>query len=207
MQMHVLTPFSRMENKQFYITNYADKNIIWHPLMTLSESVDFGAYPEWVKPYVLPRTPNDRNIVKYKINMFLVDGDVEDDDKYMILMDDDFVEPDFFQKLEEVQDDVIVVSMKRGHHYLGGHPIETLVADPNLCHVGTIGFEQYILKGKILQQTRFRSDSDLSTGYPAHRQGDSDGHFYEMLVKLFPIKYAPDLFAYFNYLESGRWDK
>lgn len=207
MLVHVIMPFSRFENKQFYIDNFADKNIIWHPLVT---SIEAGYFPpcdpEWVRPYILPRIPLDRNIVKYKINMFIVDGDVNDYDRYMILMDDDWVEPSFFSKLEQYQDDIVVCSMKRGHHYLGGHPIETLVASPEM-HVGTIGFEQYALRGKILQQMRFRSDNDLSTGYPPHRQGDCDGHFYEMLAKLWPIKYVPDLYTYFNYLEPGRWDR
>ena len=204
--VHVITPFSRFENLNFYLKNYADKGIIWHPLVTPQEGEYFASsYPDWVRPYILPRVPADRNIVKYKINMFLIDGNINDYDRYMILMDDDFIEPDFFTKLEAIQDDIVVCSMKRGQHYLGGHPIETLVASPDM-HVGTIGFEQYILRGKILQQIRFRSDSDLSTGYPPHRQGDSDGHAYEMMAKLWPIKYVPDLYVYFNYLEKGRWD-
>jgi hypothetical protein len=197
-----------MENKQFYINFFTDKGIIWHPLLTSDEMDKFSTsrHPDWVHPYMLLRVPDDRNVVKYKLNMYLVDGDVNDYDRYMILMDDDATEPEFFSKLEGYQDDIVVCSMKRGHHYLGGHPIETLVARPEM-HVGTIGFEQYILRGKILQQMRFRSDSDLSTGYPPHRQGDSDGHFYEMLAKLWPIRYIPDLYVYFNYLEKGRWDK
>ncbi len=209
MQMNVITPFSRFENKNFYLENFVDKNVVWHPLLTPDDAKKFitDDLPSWVKPYVIPRVPTDRNIVKYKLNMYLIDGDVQDNERYMVLCDDDWVEADFFKKLEEIQDDIILVSMKRGHHYLGGHPIETLIADPNFSHVGTIGFEQMIIKGKILQQIRFRSDHDLSSGYPSHRQGDSDGHAYEMLAKLFPIKYCPEIFVLFNLLEPGRWDR
>jgi hypothetical protein len=205
--VHAVTAFSRWENLSFYLDNIPDTGVIWHPIFLEDECKK--EYEEclnkpWIQKYTTRKLPINQNPCKYKLNMFLVEYDIVEQDKYFFMNDDDWFDTSIVQKIDAMDDDVIFVSMKRGHNSNGGHPSSPLIVSPDV-HIGTIGIEQYFLKGKIMKQVRFRTDFDLSTGYPPHRQGDSDGHLAEMLMKLYPVRYEPDLYVYFNYLEPGRW--
>ena len=201
--IHILTPFTRFENLPFYIENLSKLKIIWHPIL---EKPDDRFNLPWIEPFYCQNKTTRGDVMYYKLNMFFVDGDIVDNDKYFIMNDDDWFDPTIIDKLSTMPDPIIFVSMKRGHNYLGGHPTVTLLASPNV-HIGTIGVEQYILNGTILKQIRFNSNTDLSTGFPPNRQGSADGHLAELLMKLFSVRYEPDLFMYFNWLEKGRWNK
>jgi hypothetical protein len=200
--LHIVTPFSRWENLDFYMDHFKSLDVVWEPIVD-----DLSRIPEQhnVKPFYCSNEAKDQDICYRRLNMFMIDADIVETDRYCVINDDDFFDTSIIDKLAAMDDDVIFVSMKRGHNFLGGHPVSTLVASPNM-HAGVIGVEQYFLKGRIMKQVRFRSDHYLASDYPSHRQSSADGHFGEMLMKLYPVRYMPELFVYFNYLEKGRWN-
>ena len=110
----------------------------------------------------------------------------------MFLNDDDFVEDGFWNKIPNKYD-VVFVSMKRGDHTTH-HGHSTLEAKKENIFCGQVGLEQYIVKGKILNNYRF----DIN--YVA------DGLLAEKLVLYEDKIFLPDVFVLFNYLEDGRWD-
>jgi hypothetical protein len=201
--LHAVTPFSRWENLDFYMKHFESLDIIWDVITDDPSRIP----PQHnVRPYYCSNESKGDDICYRKLNMFLVDAPIVESDRYFFLCDDDWIDTSIIDKLAAMDDDVIFVSMKRGHNFLGGHPTTTLIASPSV-HVGTIGLEQMFLKGKIMRQVRFRSDHYPASDYPSHRQGSPDGHMAEMLMKLYPVRYEPDLYVYFNMLESGRWNK
>lgn len=174
MAYHVVTPFYRYQNEAF-LTEHL-KNVIWHKI---EGTVDW------------------KDQCYGKIQKFIKENDIVDDDYYMVLMDDDAYEPDFLTKLKKYNDDLIVVSMKRGDRTPKEgipHPAYTLVADPSNMRVGQVGMEQMIFKGFLFKKIVFGNE-EVEDGLLAER------------IKHLPIKYAPEIFVYFNYLQPKRWDK
>jgi len=198
-RFYVLTPFSRIENKAKLIEHLRPFNIIWHPL--IHEEIKFEE--EWICPVGI-NMPAKIIIEQpyYKLNYFLDRERLDQEGYYSFLCDDDFYEDDFFAKIEKQLakmnfnswPELIVVSMKRGLHKVGKHPVSTLVATQENMRVDKVGLEQMIIKGNLLDKLRFN-----------HWSG-ADGLMAEVLVQhVAVIVYLPDIYVHFNYLESGRW--
>jgi hypothetical protein len=132
----------------------------------------------------------------WKLNCFLDQMPIHDNDRYGFLCDDDLVEDEFFIKIRQYGDDVLVVSMKRGNRQPeggNGHPPTTLIAQPSNMKIGSVGVEQIYLRGRILKNLRFDN-------FP-----EADGKFIINVVNNLPVKYLPNTFVWFNYFEPGRW--
>jgi hypothetical protein len=197
---HIITPFSRNENLNFYIHNLQNKNIIWHPIV--HEKILF--IEPWILTcYVLENLPKeDPNY--FKLNKFIEIYPIEDNDWYCFMNDDDWMEDNVIEEINKIKDhDVVFCSMKRGHQIpnnegIQPHGIETLIAKKGVgC--GQIGLEQIFLKGKILKQIKFDTSSKV--------QHMSDGVLAEELQKKYTVKYLGNVFVLFNYLEPGRWNR
>ena len=206
--LHIITPFSRIENKEFYIENYKGKNIIWHPITAYSsifkwEVFDNPNIQPLVSSNILEMESNKYNPSTLKINYFIKNYPIINDDYYGFIFDDDWMKEDLPEKLNKYNDDVIFVSMKRGYQIpegAPGHGTETLIPFKGVgC--GQIGFQQIFIKGHILKQMEFFGDrEDIRSGMP-------DGHMAVWLQENFEVKYVTNLYVLFNYLEEGRWTK
>ena len=212
--LHIITPFSRYENKDFYLENLNNKNIIWHPIVHYSEDakntswnpcrdkdkIDFKH--SWVQSYLMDYVPSEIDICYYKLNHFIQNFKIEDNDVYWFMNDDDYIEDETINYFNQsnLEHDVYFVSMKRGYGqqpgYPNGHGTFTLMADPNRVIIGNIGLEQYFIKGHILKNLTFHLD-----------RGCADGYMAIELHEKYGVKFLPDLYVLFNYLEKGRWEK
>lgn len=186
----VITPFSRKENKELLLKVLEGK-CNWTVLV--DEDMDF---PSWVTVKKYDKPPVRDNVCpsNWLFNEFISEG-LDSEIQYMVLCDDDSVEEGFFEKIPN--EDVVVVSMKRGDYPVQGrycaYATNTLVAAPENIGIGMISGEQVIIKGKILRN---------------HRYGLSaigDGQMILRIAEENKFTYVPDAYVYFNYFEDGRW--
>lgn len=195
----VITPFQRKENLKYLIDVLKDK-VNWIVLQAEDEEkIDF---PDWVKVKRFDVSKDYRS--NRLINAFIGSG-LEPETQYMVLCDDDSVEEGFFEKIPN--EEVVCVSMKRSdkpiRHVVWddytkslGHwedSVDILYADPKNMHIGAVGGEQLIVKGKALRNFRY----GLSNV--------GDGKVAEQLKEEYNITYVPDAFVLFNYFEDGRF--
>lgn len=198
----VVTPFSRIENKDLMI-NHLQGKCNWIVLLTSDQDIEF---PDWVtvKKYDLAEFTNRNYISNRLINRFISDG-LDKETQYMVLCDDDFVEEGFWDKIPN--EDVVYVGMKRGDyatqhivwnnwkerlgHFEDG--IDILEAKPENLTLARVGGEQFIVKGKVLRNFRYGLNSS------------GDGDTILKIVEEYPITYAPHAYVLFNYLQDGRY--
>ncbi len=114
----------------------------------------------------------------------------------LVVCDDDAIESNVVSELKTLNADIVMISMKRGHHQMY-HPATTLIAHPINVNVGTIGLEQVIIKGKIFKTLSYNINSHAADG--------------EMAVYLYnryiaQVQFVPDLYVMFNWFQHGRWD-
>jgi hypothetical protein len=201
MNYHVITPLNRFQNYNRMRDMLATQGVKWHVIVDADQP--FRIEPtndDWIDCSVFPNTQQRfYERCNNSINQWL-DENIVDEDMYAILNDDDGYEPDFFQKIRAEEGDVLIPSMKRGMRTPPGviperaHGTNTLVAAPENLKVGHIGVEQLIVRGKILKHCRL----------PLTIAGDGEMICYIGATN--PVKYVPEAYVYFNYLEPGRWD-
>ena len=186
----VLTPFSRIENKE-YLIKVLEGKCNWIILQDAREEIyDF---PEWVKVRKFLTHKDLGSVSNQLLNAFFKEA--EDDVQYMVLCDDDSVEEGFFDKIPN--EDVVITSMKRGQRVppIGcGYGHGDLIASPDNIGIGKVAGEQCIVKGKVLKNYRY----GLSP--------IGDGEMIMEIVKKEKITYVPDAHVLFNYFEDGRYD-
>ena len=69
--LHIITPFTRIKNKEFYIKNYRTKNIIWHPITANIEIFKQNLLDNnWLQPYY-PTHLEEHTVGVIKINEFI----------------------------------------------------------------------------------------------------------------------------------------
>lgn len=194
---HVYTPMGRPQNIQLMLEMLRSKQVIWHPLFDPDKFQSFAEH--WIQPLPCSQGPEDWLQNNWVCNCFVRDWPILDSGgRYINLNDDDFVEPEFFDKVDVVEGEVLVVGMKRGDH----QPAEGLqygnsTLEANAAHLklGFIGGEQIVCSGHTLSRHRFG------------RRGDGDWSFISSITACHPPVFVPDAWVWFNYLEPGRWDK
>lgn len=201
--IHLIIPFMRHHLKHTLIEAYRPMGILWHPIIFQDESADFDEL--WIFPYIIPMNREDckSKMPQYTMrNFWIQNNEIIDDDYYVTVDDDDMYEPGVFDAIKQMDDDIVIVSMKRGHFIPVGvseirrYPVTTLHAHPaNICR-GEISSQQSFVKGKIFKQHLFDDSSQFGDGDMAIHHKESGEQ----------IAYRPDLFALFNYYEPGRWD-
>src|SRR5581483_7693479 len=126
---------------------------------------------------------------------------------YMPLMDDDSVPANFMKRLRSkgINSSIIIVSCTRGHkpprerRYMT-HGVGDLIASRSNMKPGGVTYCQQIFKGSILKKIRYNESPNVIT------KPSGDGLMAQFLVTHYnDIKYVPDLFVRFNYLEKGRY--
>ncbi len=197
--IHIVTPFSRPEYFPFLKANLAQADS-WTLLVTPGQAADFShQIPHPLT--VVDGFPEGSDICYAKVNAWIVGhaSNIRDEDYYQFMCDDDALPTGVLPTLKSRDEDIIVISCKRGDQVPQGpppHPTWPLYAAPENMSVSKATWEQAVIKGKILKTLRFNSMSATADG--------------EMMADLHAIhgpriKYLPDLFLKFNYLQPGRW--
>ena len=192
--IHIVTPFSRWENLNFYVEGLKNQNIVWHPIYH-SE----GEIPNvpWIQPFKI-KVPEGWDACYYKLNYFMDTAGLVANDYYLFMNDDDWFEEGFFDKIRQNSDELLIVSMKRGHNHLphiSPHGTSNLYANQQSMCVGSVGVEQIVIKGSLLSRYRFPNSCV------------GDGILISQITGENKAKFLPDCYAYFNYLQEGRWNK
>ena len=199
---HVVTPFRRFQNLEALLNMLTPMPVLWHLL--LDEGLPFSLrLPAWCTVYSCPKSEPFWSYWADSLNRFISRGFVDQNPKsrYLILNDDDFYEPDFFDKIDKRDGEVIICSMIRGHNIPAGviperaHPTHTLTAAPESVQVGHIGAEQMVCSGRIF------------SAYGFNNTIAADGERICKIASENPPEFAPEANVWFNYLEPGRWNK
>jgi hypothetical protein len=203
-QIHLIMPLWRKENKGNLTAAYRPMRVCWHPIMFRDEVVEFSE--PWIFPVVIPMYSKECKVAHpgtFKRNWFIKNRQIVDDDYYVCADDDDMYEPNVMSEIKTINDDIIIISMKRGHKipreavHPRRYPIDTLYASPDYVAIAGISGQQSFVKGKIFRKHLFNENSGTWDGEMAMHHKESG----EQIV------YRPDLFALFNYYEKGRWEK
>jgi hypothetical protein len=203
--IHIVMPFMRVENKQILTDAYRSMDIIWHPIMFQNEAVEFNE--AWIEPLVIPVDSaidlNGYYPQDYKRNYFIQNYPIIPDDYYVAADDDDMYEPNVMNEIKQMNDDIVIISMKRGYRIPKGvipdrrYPISTLYAHPDNIRIGKISNQQSFIKGKHFGRILYPPDvGNCADGYLA----------IQRKTEKIQTAYRPDLFALLNYYEPGRWD-
>ncbi len=202
--IHIITPFSRYHLLETLIEAYQPINyLIWHPVTFKDRPPVISAEP-WIQPFISSKDhPKEIKYQTISLNDFIREYKIVDDDYYATAADDDMYEPAVFEALQKMDDPVVIISMKRGNQIPEGTPVlraydvNTLFAAPENMAVGFIGGEQIFMKGSVLKSILFNEENAQH----------ADGLLAIQLAEAYAVRYAPNLYALFNYYEPGRWDK
>ena len=206
MNIHLIMPFSRPENKDKLIEAYRPMGVILHPIMFEDERVEFTGEDKWIRPVIVAEKSADCKVLMpgtYKRNQWIETYTIHDEDYYVTVDDDDMYEPNVFDEIKKMDDDIVIISMKRGHRTPKGvpetrkYPTDTLWARPENVHLGEISAQQSFVKGRIFKEHLHNEEFHCWDGELAVHHKESGEQ----------IAYRPDLFALFNYYEPDRWDK
>jgi hypothetical protein len=202
MNIHVLTSFWRIENKDILIDYLKPMDITWHPVVYVHDYKENILFNEpWIEAVYMDNYPPGVHRNYHKMNYFIETQEIVDDDYYCFMADDDMYEADVMPFVKEQTADVVFISAKRGDHRIpfgnACHGTHTLFAyGKDSIRMGNVDKGQIFVKGKILKASRFGNIDE------------SDGLYAEWLVNNFKyIKYAPDKYFLFNFFQPGRWDK
>jgi len=203
-QIHLIMPFWRHNLKDILIEAYKPMGIIWHVVMFQDEATEFNE--SWIFPTIIPMDSKEFTGILpwgFKRNYFIQNCEINDDDYYVTVDDDDMYELEVFGAIKQMDDDIVIISMKRGQHIPADagltrrYPTTTLIASPDNMMFGSISTQQSFVKGRIFKNHLY---DDLGPGEDCrmamHHKEDGE-----------QIRYEPHLFALFNYYEPGRWKK
>lgn len=205
---HVITPLGRLTNTAALIRNLESQrrpqfDLTWHPIFDEGLPFDLAFPQHWITKGYCPPCKPFWQFWAHAMNRFL--RYVEPNDFYCVLNDDDLYEPAFFEHLDLVRpNEVMIVSMKRGHHIPAGveperaHGTNTLEAKPESVQVGHIGAEQLICRGHIWGCYEFNDTIAAD--------GERICEIVGTRPDCSPVTYVPDAFVWFNRLEPGRYD-
>ena len=204
-QVHLVVPYMREQNKDILLDAYRPMNVILHPIMFEDEPIEFRE--SWIFPCVIPMSKKQdfgtMEVQNVKRNWFIEHEPIIDDDYYVAVDDDDMYESGVFDEIKKMDDDIVIISMKRGNQTPKNvtpdrkYPTNTLLAHPDNVKVGDISNQQSFVKGNIFKKYLYDDQEHCADGRLAVRRKDAGEQ----------IAYRPDLFALFNFYEPGRWEK
>lgn len=202
MKYHIVTPFKRFENlsQQTEMLKSQGVDLHWDLLIDSNTPFNVSIPGGWVTIFHFPPVQPFWRAWRNHLNSYIRIANISSGERYLILNDDDFYEPDFFKKLDLHTGNFIVCSMMRGQRTppsgpQRSHPTDTLMADPSNMRVGRVGCEQMIVTGELFKTIHFADDVC------------ADGIAIVDMYRRQPVDFAPEAFVWFNYLEPGRWDK
>lgn len=195
-KFHILTPFSRPAAAKFLTTWLRGEGVIWHPL----PHFDFEfAKEDWIQPKkIMPplHFVREWQAAPWKLNHF---REWIDEDYYAFMADDEVFAPAVFHQLAErhPKEDVILLSLNRGDHVVNGarYREDLIIARPGIIRPCWVDIMQYVVKGHLMRRADFLSGPEFEPQFAkfidTHRN---------------TIRYEPELFGLFNYLQPGRFD-
>ncbi len=197
----VLTPYSRHYNLIELGNRIKEEGAFWELLSVEGEFV-LPPLGSWVRQSFFPKAPDGFFLGHHLVNCYINAG-LNDEDRYVVITDDDMVELGFFEKLKDIPDDILIVSMQRSNKPSGGGagcPFGTLIACPENMKCVHVGFEQLVIRGKILKN------------YRCEGVYHADGLLIEKIwaEHCEKFRFVPEAFVYFNVLppgRGGRWDR
>ena len=194
-KVHVVTPFSRQENCEKLYAMLSNQEIDSWILLRKEGEPDLDTQSGWASQYILD-VPDGGDIGMKLVNRYIQQGNFAPDDYYYFLMDDDWLPPGLVKEIRKHDENVVITSLNRGDN-AKKHPSHRLVAARENLKYGEVALEQAWFKGRALNMLA-KDITDLDT-------------FNEQLVinaaNHYPTAFRPDLEAWFNYLEEGRWGK
>jgi hypothetical protein len=204
--IHLIMPFYRTGNLDKLINAYRPMNVILHTIVFEDEWFNFPNDELWIHGNIIFGMQAADCTVKpecFKRNWFIKNCEINDDDYYVCVDDDDMYEPKVFDSIKQMDDDIVIISMKRGYQIPKDAAIErryqtnTLIAHPDNVKLGSISGQQSFVKGKIFKEHLFDEEYQAWDYLMAtHHKATGE-----------QIAYRPDLYALFNYYEPGRWEK
>lgn len=191
----IITAFNRWPNLQAMIDLLGPLNVTWEPIFDdTPENRERSPSQDWIVPRFAPKAPEGWHPAAWPIYWHPCHCAVDPRARYCILTDDDSYEPGFFEKIDAIESNVLIVSMKRGDNpAASGYPTDTLVAAPENMHCGRIGGEQIVVSGVIWD--KFRHLHTAAGDWP----------WIAAITSLHAPVFVPDAFVRFNFLEPGRW--
>ena len=186
------------------IAAYRPMNIVWHPIMFQDEVTEFNE--PWIFPLIIPMDSKECTVFMpgcFKRNWFIKNEKIVDGDYYVTVDDDDMYEDGVFDAIKQINDDIVIISMKRGYQIptntlsIKQYPVWSLFADPHWVKIGMISAQQSFVMGRIFRQHLHNEKSHNWDGELIVRHKEAEEQ----------IGYRIDLFALFNYFEPGRWIK
>ncbi len=201
--MHVICPFGRADNLRVFVDHMRKQGVILHPLFESDRTFDFPDEP-WIQPFrVNPQHKYTASVVPEVVNQFIDSGALDPEAHYHLFSDDCFVEDGYYHRIWGATKDIIITSMKRGHHVVPpGYGTDTLVAEPGEMRPGRVAGEQLHIRGRILKVARAAGNMADSKAWDAVLMADFLGPKFSDQFQFFP-----EVYSLFNYLEPGRWDK
>jgi hypothetical protein len=186
-QYHVLTPFKRFQHLNTLAKHLESFGIglRWH--LIFDERVPFQIGADWISTLECPPHPEGWFGGHHSLNWYAEHGAVVDGDRYCFLNDDDSYSPDFFEKIDAVDSNVLITSMERGVNY------GPCVADPKYLKWCEVGGEQIVVTGAIFKKFRFG---------PAYT-GDWD--FINSVTKAHKPVFVPEAKVLWNRLDPTHW--
>ena len=153
MKVHLITPWSRNQYKETQLNFLKDKNVILHPieLQTQSEWNE-----SWIEPMVMPIHDNNWDPVYEKLNYFIQNYPIIDDDYYAMYSDDNSFEDKFINDIMKYNNnsDIIFCS----DILINENMIFKIVpGDESTFQVSACGLYQFIVKGYILKTMIFEN--------------------------------------------------
>lgn len=199
---HVLTPHSRPYNLIELGACIKDSGAHWH-LLCIKGEHQYPSLGSWVSQHFFDPPPDGFFVGHHLVNQFWDHVGIPDEDRAVVITDDDSIEPGIFRKLDNYSDDIIIVSMRRSNNPTGtdaGCPFGTLIAAPENMKTCYVGYEQLVIKGKIAKQYR--------CGGVYH----ADGLLLEKLwaERMESFRFVPDAYVEFNRYPpgyNGRWNR
>lgn len=199
MPIRVVTPYSRPWNVPALYNHLVAQGVVWHPLVFDTPWPE-GYDAHWIDPFYA-FVPDGVDPFCHKINAFARSGRIVDMDRYCLLCDDDMYGPGVLDGVRALTDRIVVVSMRRGDRTPETgrpHPATTLTAALENMRAGQVGLQQCLMLGEVFKRLVM----------PEDRPNICDGLAAEWLAENYgdEIKFMPDLFVHFNFLQPGRWD-
>jgi hypothetical protein len=201
-QVHLVIPFWRRNNKDALTEAYRPMNIIMHPVMFEDEAMEWDE--PWIQPVIVPFQSSKYGHLQepqnVKRNWFIQNHEIIDSDYYVAVDDDDMYEANVFGEIKKMDDDIVIISMKRGNrtpnniHHLKAYGTNTLVAEPRCIGIGSISNQMSFVKGKVFKKYPYDFDHCADGRLAMLRRENNE-----------QTAFRPDLFAQFNYYEPGRW--
>lgn len=193
----VVTPLSRFQHLAKYLDLFEREGVRWDMLLDEgAPALNTARYPN-VRCCYFPKKEPFWRAFNGHLTDYIRTVPIEPDSRYIILADDDWLEPGFFDKLDSVDGQFLLCSMTRGQRSPPGghgHGTSTLIPAPQNITVGSVSIEQMIITGRLFSTLHFED--------VLHADGLA---IMELSKRVQPV-FVPEAVVQFNRLEPGRWD-